>query len=149
MTCIVNRSDLYVAVLISSCPKTIDRKSRRRVAGLGLNSKCPYTPRIIHLLFCFSFSFHRFIVSFMPPPTPTAACFPPFSFLRRVDQINKYSCKRLIDFQMRRGASVIHRYPGRIWSLQTAAEFRLTQKGLLMIPIKQEADGERGRGSTC
>lgn len=45
---------------------------------------------------------------------------------------------------MRRGACVIRRYPRRIWPPQTAAEFRLTQKGLLMIPIKQEADGERG-----
>lgn len=51
--------------------------------------------------------FHYLICGFpFDPPPPPLHIFP-FSFLYRVDQINKYNCKQLIDFPTQHGAFVI------------------------------------------
>lgn len=39
---------------------------------------------------------------------PSPACFSPLSFLHRLAEINKYSCKKLIDFQIAKCGCVIH-----------------------------------------
>lgn len=68
----------------------------------------------------------------------------PFPFLRRVDKINKYSCKKLIDFQMRGGACAIRRYcalsaPRRPPRHQTRRLFTMR------LRMQQEADSEHAR----
>lgn len=49
--------------------------------------------------------FHYLICDFPFDPSPLHIF--PFSFLYRVDQINKYNCKQLIDFPTQHGARVI------------------------------------------
>lgn len=92
--------------------------------------------------------FHYLICEFpFEPPPPHIF---PFPFLRRVNQINKYSCKQLIDFPTRRGACVIRKarsadIPQYLVSADCRCQIPNTEgfnDGMSRLWIQQEADSK-------
>lgn len=113
---------------------------------MELNSKCPPTRRIIQLYFVLFPPFFLVTISLShlcAPFWPPLHIFP-FLFLRWVDQINKYSCKKLIDFQMQRGACAIRRYYANL----LPADCSVTKHGLFMMRSSGRLIANT-RGSTC